>query len=636
MIFLKTAKDILTGNIIITLVIVLSVSLILEVLTPIAPIQRTAAFGCWFLFPGYRQKVNNIEKRVKQLHDDRVVLVNNDAVVSSVTRYNSAYPQKLSDLLIAVENHRYRFNYVIDYPRLFRAGVGYILNRKAQGGSSGIIMQLARSKVALNDRTYTLTRKIKEIIFSLMLRYKYSLDELLTFHMNSVYCGSGVHGFNEASLLYFNKDISQLRDSQYLSLVAILNAPDWYLKDQESYLKRYLYVLEGLVARGFLTVDQQKYLADNSPVMGNFNLNRINSHGSYYYQSFVQTYASGTDTVWSYFDPISSSHLEKYLKQTVYRLRDLTEVDDLNGFIIAGQNGNVTTLIGGIDYLSNRHNYALDKSTWYPGSLMKLFSYARLFEDSNEDINLPVKPVIWELDDGIVWPVKNYNTKFDHFEEMPAVLALSRSLNVSASYLASKYYKILHNRISIIPGSSYQEYPAVFLGAEASSPLWIWQLLQCFVEPAYGSVSVYLNTSKENSYKSLIPLFNRRACKTVAQCMSMTVDDPYGTANRLSRDWGYSGSDVRVKTGTAQDHRSASLYFTLPKGFSILVGVFSESNKSLLYKDTQYGVTGSSLLPLVNQVLSDNVINSNPAKKQYRSTSREYLKLAEAFQPILN
>lgn len=134
----------------------------------------------------------------------------------------------LPKAVLISEDQTFYWNIGIDPVGILRAVVTNVRQGQLREGASTVTQQLARN--ALRN-TYvgsgdTPGRKWREMVAALKLTATYSKTEILTFYLNRVYLGYGIHGFRDASLFYFAKEPSQLSLSEAATLAGILPAPE--------------------------------------------------------------------------------------------------------------------------------------------------------------------------------------------------------------------------------------------------------------------------------------------------------------------------------------------------------------------------------------------------------------------------
>ena len=95
---------------------------------------------------------------------------------------------------------------------------------------------MARLIFLNNDLNFQ--RKIKEIIISFVLNFKYKKEQILKLYLNNIYLGSGAYGVNEASQVYFGKLITELTLSEIALIAGLAPAPSIYSPYENIDLKK--------------------------------------------------------------------------------------------------------------------------------------------------------------------------------------------------------------------------------------------------------------------------------------------------------------------------------------------------------------------------------------------------------------
>ncbi len=129
---------------------------------------------------------------------------------------------ELLRLLIAGEDHRFKFHRGIDIIALLRASWKTLVLNQREGGST-IAMQLVRVLTGKYDRT--LHRKLEEMFLAYKLTKYLSKQEILSLYLSIAYFGWDMHGINQAcKSLKLNLDNLTLEESA--SLIARLKYPE--------------------------------------------------------------------------------------------------------------------------------------------------------------------------------------------------------------------------------------------------------------------------------------------------------------------------------------------------------------------------------------------------------------------------
>lgn len=139
-------------------------------------------------------------------------------------------PQPLIDILVAVEDRDFYHHWGISLTGIARAViVNFTHGARRQGGST-LTQQLVKNMYLSSERTYT--RKLTEVVMSLLLEYHYSKEAIITAYMNEVYLAqlgsSALHGFAAASQHFFGRPLNELNIDEFALLVGMVKGPSLY------------------------------------------------------------------------------------------------------------------------------------------------------------------------------------------------------------------------------------------------------------------------------------------------------------------------------------------------------------------------------------------------------------------------
>ncbi|WP_353667568.1 penicillin-binding protein 1B [Marinomonas sp. THO17] len=183
-------------------------------------------------------------------------------------------PQTLLDILVAVEDRDFYDHWGISIIGIARALVVNLTHGARRQGGSTLTQQLVKNMYLSSERTYT--RKLTEVIMSLLLEYHYSKQDIITAYMNEVYLAqfgnSALHGFAAASQHFFGRPLNELNIDEYALLVGMVKGPSLYnpQRSPQRAKSRRNVVLGVLKSQGRLTeqdyqslIQQPIKLADN-------------------------------------------------------------------------------------------------------------------------------------------------------------------------------------------------------------------------------------------------------------------------------------------------------------------------------------------------------------------------------------
>lgn len=134
-------------------------------------------------------------------------------------------PEHVQNAFIALEDKTFRTHSGFNIIRIFGAIKDSLFGGGQIGGTSTITQQLARN-LYLEDEMYTrsLSRKIKEAYYSVILERKLNKDQILEAYLNTIYFGCG-NGIQTAAQAYFSKDVSELTVPEAAALAAMPQRP---------------------------------------------------------------------------------------------------------------------------------------------------------------------------------------------------------------------------------------------------------------------------------------------------------------------------------------------------------------------------------------------------------------------------
>ena len=137
-----------------------------------------------------------------------------------------AFPKRLVQAFVAIEDRRFYEHSGLDYRGMLRAALANLrAGRVVQGGST-ITQQVARALLRTSQQT--LQRKIREAILARRLETHYSKDQILTLYLNQIFLGHQSYGVAAAARRYFDKAVGDLDLAETATLAGIAQAPSRY------------------------------------------------------------------------------------------------------------------------------------------------------------------------------------------------------------------------------------------------------------------------------------------------------------------------------------------------------------------------------------------------------------------------
>ncbi len=215
-------------------------------------------------------KINNS----KSINYSYEILSSDNKILSKLSRkfdvldQTNLIPFYLKYSFISGEDKRFFKHNGIDLIGLSRAFKNNIQSGYLKEGGSTITQQVGRLIFLNNDLSFQ--RKIKEIIISLVLDFKFSKNQILKLYLNNIYLGSGAYGVNEASQVYFGKLITELTLSEAALIAGLAPAPSIYSPYENINLaiKKRNKILKDMHLFGYISLDER-----NEAIKEKVNLN---------------------------------------------------------------------------------------------------------------------------------------------------------------------------------------------------------------------------------------------------------------------------------------------------------------------------------------------------------------------------
>ena len=137
-----------------------------------------------------------------------------------------AFPKKLLQAFVAIEDRRFYDHSGLDYRGMLRAFVANLRAGHVVQGGSTITQQVARSFLRSSEQT--LQRKLREAILARRLEARYEKNQILTLYLNQIFLGHQSYGVAAAARRYFNKQVSELDLGEMATIAGIAQAPSRY------------------------------------------------------------------------------------------------------------------------------------------------------------------------------------------------------------------------------------------------------------------------------------------------------------------------------------------------------------------------------------------------------------------------
>ncbi|GLK72850.1 penicillin-binding protein 1A [Ancylobacter dichloromethanicus] len=168
-------------------------------------------------------------------------------------------PDLVKEAFISAEDKNFYTHGGIDITGIGRAAYAFLQNygsgRRPQGAST-ITQQVAKNFLLTNE--VSIDRKVKEALLALRMERAYSKDKILELYLNEIYLGIGSYGVAAASLLYFDKSVSELTIAEAAYLAALPKGPNNYhpFRRHDAAVERRNWVIDRMAENGYITQQQ--------------------------------------------------------------------------------------------------------------------------------------------------------------------------------------------------------------------------------------------------------------------------------------------------------------------------------------------------------------------------------------------
>ena len=496
-------------------------------------------------------------------------------------------PKVLRDAVLSVEDRRFFEHPGFDPVRIFGAAWADLRHGARVQGGSTISMQVARSFFFNTDRT--LRRKAAETMVALELEHRFTKAQILELYFNEIYLGNrgsfAIHGFGEASLAYFNKDIREVNLPEAAFLAGIIHAPNRYSTAEhrpERADEARDRALLSMTENGAISAEQAR---DAKKVPLQIVGGGLEGSSAPYFVDVVKEHLldhfseadllSQSFRVYTTLDPdlqraaseavdIGIKNVDTQLARKYARWRKAGQpVPQAQVAIVVldPHTGEIKALVGGRDYGESQLNHVLARRQ--PGSAFKPFVYAAAFESGVDGVQPIVTPATTVVDepttfdfDGKEYTPNNYGEKFHG--KVTIREALTDSLNVATVKVAELvgYTRITDMAHQFGLDPSIQPTPSVALGAYEMTPLEVAAGYTIFANEGLRTEPIFIRNVVNSSGDPLEhnAIRSRRALDPrVAYLVTNMMEDVinHGTGATV-RARGFT-APAAGKTGTSRD-----------------------------------------------------------------------------------
>lgn len=349
---------------------------------------------------------------------------------------------KLLTYIIATEDQYFYKHKGFDLLRIAKVMFNNIKSGHITAGASSISQQYVKNLFLEFDQTWE--RKIEEAFLTVRLETHYTKEEILEGYLNTIYFGNGIYGVKNASLYYFNKDVSDISKEEAIVLAGIPKSPNNYnpVANLEAAQKRFNLVANALYDNGVLSYEERDNLDFSSiEVYGKRNENNLDT--LMYYQDAVteelynlkkiprSLIDSGGLRIYTNLDMDTQKRMEEAIKEH-------TEDDDtqISSIMVDPENFKVLALAGGKDYAKSQYNRVTQAKRQVGSTIKPFLYYAALCNGMTVSSTFKSEETTFVFSENKTYTPTNYGNHYGNKEiSMAAALAYSDNIYAVKTHL---------------------------------------------------------------------------------------------------------------------------------------------------------------------------------------------------------
>lgn len=499
----------------------------------------------------------------------------------------SEIPPRAIEALLAIEDTTFFEHWGINIDAIFRAIIKDIKAAKMVEGASTITQQLVKNELLTREKK--LSRKIQEVIYSVILEAALTKEEILERYLNEIYFGHSYYGIKTAADGYFHKELADLTLKEIAVLVGLPKAPSSYAptKNYEISMGRANRVISRMYTLGWIDEETHNIaIAENpkvyddtltqnvAPFVVDEVLRRLAEQGikdvktggyNIYTTIDLRLQKAGEESLKFAYDE-AVKRVDSYRNNEIELAKkrkvkpNLTDLNTsvLNGALVSidPKNGDVLALVGSVDYKESSFNRATQGKR-QPGSAFKPFIYQVAIDlgySGATELADVAQTYTYQRDgEQQKWQPSNYANNYKGIVSLRE--ALVHSSNLATINLVNDIG--LDTLLKEFKKFGMQNVPqdlSISLGTLSLSPLELAKFYSSFANAGI-QVEPQLITSVEQNSKTIFQKEEQsRSITSPAQAFIMTsilkdvVERGTGTSSKVE------GIEIAGKTGTTNNN----------------------------------------------------------------------------------
>ncbi|RLC32760.1 penicillin-binding protein [Candidatus Woesebacteria bacterium] len=317
-------------------------------------------------------------------------------------------------------------------------------------GGSTITQQLVKNALLSSEKT--IIRKVREIILAIGVELTYTKDEILEMYLNEVSYGGTAYGIEEASQVYFAKDVGSLNLAEAALLAGLPKSPTKYSPfgpNPDFAIERQREVIRLMRINKYISKEQEE-AALNKKL--SFAPNKIDIKAPHFVMSIKQTLVEkygeeliekGGLEITTTLDYSVQKIAEEAVVNEIDRLKPLN-VTNGAALVVNPQTGEILAMVGSKNYFDTEAGGNVNVITRLrqPGSAIKPINYAYALSNGYTPATiLADTPVTFSVQGQDPYSPKNYDGGYRGNISLRSALAESRNvpaIKVLANYGVNK------------------------------------------------------------------------------------------------------------------------------------------------------------------------------------------------------
>lgn len=537
---------------------------------------------------------------------------------------------------VAIEDQSFYQHRGFDIRGIIRA---YFINQGEkvirQGGST-ITQQLVKKRLLTSEKTFT--RKLKELVLSVLAEGNFTKDQILEMYLNEINYGGAIYGIEQAAISYFGKNARDLSLAESSFLAAIPAYPSYFapfaghLKETQDRQKE---VLRRMVEDGYISAEEAQQASSQELRILPTKINIEAPHFVMYVRDLLvdrygeEMVTTGGLEVVTTLDLAMQNKVQAVVSEEVASLARLN-IHNGAALVTNPTTGEILAMIGSRDYFDPDYDGMVNVTLMprQPGSSIKPLTYSLALENGYTPATLiDDTPITYQYPGGKPYSPKNYDGSYRGRVTMRESLASSYNIPAVKMLNTLGVSNLIDHgeKMGITTWGQRERFGlSLTLGGGEVKMIDMARLYGAFANGGYSvapnPVLAIYNSKQELIYE------NDCAVKGLGCLEKQVISEmtAYQITNILSDNIARSkafgiasvlhipGQEVAVKTGTTNNLRDN---WTIGYTNDRLVAVWVGNNDNTPMSYVASGITGAS--PIWHDIIS---LTLNPDKPNVFTT----------------